>query len=452
MADIINPAYLSMPAQVQKNKDDIAELKASAWNPNVKGAYSDSVSYNYNDIVSYTDGNVYYHSSETQTQGVPPTNSETWTLYQIGIQGKQGEPGQQGEPGRPGADALFYTTIYNSTSDPTAPGTFNIPVLPFSRTPKQNDAFVLLSSYNNILYAGMAIIINVGNPDATVQYQGVQRITGTNGTNGADGKPALMYGSRYSSVGEPSTGKPMSLNLASFSRTPAINELFLLLSSYNTGGASPQNIMFAGIAQVTNISGTTVTAEYTTLERITGNNGANGADGQGFNYMGAWVSENEYHEYDVVTYNGSSYVNILAISGSATPPASDATHWNIFAERGAQGPSGSPLYRHHTEITFPSQTTGVLRIWLEVISTSNINVNSLQNFITVYGDNVNHIAVGRFMPSGGTALIVCTFNYDSATASYNIVGCRIDTTVPEAEKLEVSSYNLQFNDVVSQIN
>ena len=338
MAEIINPAYLGWPAQVQKNKDDIAELKASAWNPNVKGAYSDSVSYNYNDLVSYTDGNVYYHSSETQTQGVPPTNSETWTLYQIGIPGEQGEPGQQGEPGTPGADALFYTTIYNSTSDPTAPGTFNIPVLPFSRTPKQNDAFVLLSSYNNILYAGMAIIVNVGNPDATVQYQGVQRITGSQGEPGIS---ALIDGAveSYPNIGNVGTNFVFSTN--SFNRTPIDGESFTFI-----GIDTNTNKKYIGYASVNSFNvGGTGSAKVKSATLISGENGA---DGQGFNYMGAWVSENEYHEYDVVTYNGSSYVNILAISGSATPPASDATHWDIFAERGAQGDAGEvpQLYRH----------------------------------------------------------------------------------------------------------
>ena len=108
--------------------------------------------------------------------------------------------------------------------------------------------------------------------------------------------------------------------------------------------------------------------------------------------------------------------------------------------------------RHHTEITFPNQTTGILRIWLETISTSNVNVSSLQNFITVYGDGIDHIAVGRFMPSGGTALIVCTFSYDSNTSAYYIIGCQVDTAAPNTQILEESSYNLQFNDAITEIN
>jgi hypothetical protein len=71
-----------------------------------------------------------------------------------------------------------------------------------------------------------------------------------------------------------------------------------------------------------------------------GVDGATGAAGQGYTYRGAWVSGTSYVAYDNVTDVGISYVNILATSGT-THPASDGTHWAVFAQKGDPGSSGS---------------------------------------------------------------------------------------------------------------
>ena len=99
MADVINPAYLSMPAQVQKNKDDIDALRNSMFLADPEGKYSSDKTYGKGALVAYTDGNVYYHFSETETQGVPPTDTTTWVIYQTGTQGPKGDTGPQGPQG-----------------------------------------------------------------------------------------------------------------------------------------------------------------------------------------------------------------------------------------------------------------------------------------------------------------------------------------------------------------
>lgn len=68
--------------------------------------------------------------------------------------------------------------------------------------------------------------------------------------------------------------------------------------------------------------------------------GAKGEDGQGFNYMGAWISGREHHPYDVVTEDGTSYVCVAEIASSTTPPSLDTSHWDVFAARGEQGEQG----------------------------------------------------------------------------------------------------------------
>jgi hypothetical protein len=68
--------------------------------------------------------------------------------------------------------------------------------------------------------------------------------------------------------------------------------------------------------------------------------GNTGATGQGFTYRNAWVSGTSYNAYDVVTYSGSTYVCILAVSGTTIPP-SDTTHWTLTASKGDTGTSAT---------------------------------------------------------------------------------------------------------------
>lgn len=72
-----------------------------------------------------------------------------------------------------------------------------------------------------------------------------------------------------------------------------------------------------------------------------GPQGPQGPSGTGFNYMASWVDDNEYYEYDVVTYNGSSYVCISDINGGVITPDIDIEHWSLFAEKGDVGAEGS---------------------------------------------------------------------------------------------------------------
>ncbi len=74
----------------------------------------------------------------------------------------------------------------------------------------------------------------------------------------------------------------------------------------------------------------------------TGAQGPKGDPGQGYNEMGAWTSpSNEYYPYDVVSYNGSSYVCIAYVYDVSTPPSEDTIHWTIFASKGDTGPQGA---------------------------------------------------------------------------------------------------------------
>lgn len=73
-----------------------------------------------------------------------------------------------------------------------------------------------------------------------------------------------------------------------------------------------------------------------------GDPGAQGIQGiPGVTFTGAWDAGNDYAQYDIATWNGTTYIRMVA---GTTPdsPDNDATNWAVFAAKGqsVQGPQG----------------------------------------------------------------------------------------------------------------
>jgi hypothetical protein len=71
-----------------------------------------------------------------------------------------------------------------------------------------------------------------------------------------------------------------------------------------------------------------------------GPQGPTGTNGTGFNFTGVFSSSTSYNVNDVATYNGSTYVAILANQGGNTPDQNTAD-WTLMAHAGATGPAGA---------------------------------------------------------------------------------------------------------------
>lgn len=70
--------------------------------------------------------------------------------------------------------------------------------------------------------------------------------------------------------------------------------------------------------------------------------GPQGPKGEkGVNPMGGWIANNEYHEDDLVTYEGSTYICIQAHSASSATPNNDANNWLLFVSKGDTGANGA---------------------------------------------------------------------------------------------------------------
>lgn len=61
---------------------------------------------------------------------------------------------------------------------------------------------------------------------------------------------------------------------------------------------------------------------------------------QSLKWRGAWSATTAYHQWDVVSRNGSSYIAIVTGIPIGNDPAVSPLRWNLVAAAGATGPAG----------------------------------------------------------------------------------------------------------------
>lgn len=122
-----------------------------------------------------------------------------------------------------------------------------------------------------------------------------------------------------------------------------------------------------------------------------------GEQGVGYNYMGNWISQNEYHENDNVTYNGTTYVCIKAVNGSSVTPDTDTTHWHVFAAAATKDnfplSAQNQLYAHYIAIyNSPSSGANDNNFMCYFINASSVEYDNLDTLKTGF--------VGRMLCNG----------------------------------------------------
>ena len=98
MPYIFDSEYNSLPEQVQKNKEDIENLKTSGIILNKRGTWEEDVQYNPNDLISFSGSS--YLAIVANIGYQPDINPDKWQL--LASQGPQGSPGIQGPIGATG--------------------------------------------------------------------------------------------------------------------------------------------------------------------------------------------------------------------------------------------------------------------------------------------------------------------------------------------------------------
>lgn len=160
---------------------------------------------------------------------------------------------------------------------------------------------------------------------------GAQGPQGTQGPKGDTGKEALSIISVYESATIPIVNGSATLNIDDFNRTPNSGEraIMFVITNDSTGVAKA----YITEVSINYKSDTTVSCIYESVNEISAKPTINE-----FNYIGEWVSGNEYHKNDCVyCYKSSStrlatyYICLKDISNSTTTPNNDITHWAVIS-------------------------------------------------------------------------------------------------------------------------
>lgn len=276
-----------------------------------------------------------------------------------GIQGPQGEPGPQGPQGNPGpqgAPGLPFEIVGIVNAANLLPDPAQVP---------DNQAYLVGTAAPYDLYVqatpqgrSAKEWVNAG------QVSGVQGPPGEKGEKGDDAFESTDF-----FEGIPAINSTFSLN--NYNRRPIQNDKFLTFAKDKAGTRG----WLISCSVTPQLKG-----QVKNFTEVTGPQGPQGADGQGYNWMGNWVSENEYHPYDCVFSNGSAYICIAAVNASTKRPENDATHWQIMA-------LGAPkLYLHVLTIFGPIFP----RIFVQFFSRKSTPVTNARELVDALPDGYNN--------------------------------------------------------------
>jgi hypothetical protein len=138
----------------------------------------------------------------------------------------------------------------------------------------------------------------------------------------------------------------ISLTASNLGNTPSSSPAkWSVLAAAGAAGA-------AGATGTTGPQGATGATGATGAAGTNGTNGATGAAGApGLTWQGTYASTANYALNDAVTYNGSSYISLIA-SNHGNTPTSSPTAWSLLAAAGSAGTPGA------TGATGAAGTTG----------------------------------------------------------------------------------------------
>lgn len=102
----------------------------------------------------------------------------------------------------------------------------------------------------------------------------------------------------------------------------------------NSTGNLPTNTTYWALLAEKGATGATGSTGATGATGAAGANGSNGADGLDITWLGAYAGGTSYVINDAVSYDGSSYICILASTGNLP---TNGTYWNLMASKGATG-------------------------------------------------------------------------------------------------------------------
>jgi len=284
-----------------------------------------------------------------------------------------GAPGPRGQQGLPGAAGAGFEPVTLELNGPV--GFFrnpdgvisrawnfatNVRVSSFSNRDKYIEGYIQSINHEN---GNVSVTVLRDFTDDDYIPDWIMELTGERGADGADGAgyaPVTLY--PYS-IGNTSGGaknfgtNPLPVSWSEGSRVRVL--------PLNNGAPIPSIFMDAYIQSITPgrdditlyvdyFEGTWTGIQYEEWWMVL--SGERGADGEGFNFRGEWVTDTFYSKNDVITQNGSSYIANYDYQDNSGPSL-DGDLWAILAQKGSDGDgSGTD---NHGDFQFTAATANV---------------------------------------------------------------------------------------------
>ena len=156
--------------------------------------------------------------------------------------------------------------------------------------------------------------------------------------------------------------------------------------------------------------------------------GPQGPTGFSFTWQGTYATSSTYSQYNVVEYNGSSYIS-LGTSSPGLTPSTVTQSWNLMASKGATGPVGSTGQGFTWQGTFSESITyGFYDVaYYDGSSYISVTISNLGNTPSVATQSWNIMALGsnseilNITGTYGAVLVYGEFGWTAlgpATAGY----------------------------------
>ena len=310
--------------------------------------------------------------------GVDNSNQYEWVSIRTGSTGswsefsspslwaKFGEKGDTGDAGSAGADGPGYQFVFRTTTTNTAPTSITT-----TSAQRSSDTFVPTNWTNNPSgvdstnqYEWVSVRIGSSGNWAEFSTPSIWAKFGVDGDDGSDGARGAKgdkgdTGDRGAtgaagSDGDDGSGFEMVFRRTSSSTAPTaitttnaqrgMDDFVPTNWSDDPTGVNNAN-QYEWVAIRVGTTGNW--SEFSTPSLWAkfgekGDKGDQGEAGQGFNYRGEYDSATAYNPHDLVHYQGSSYICLIATTGR-TPQAAVAgqtNYWDRFAVAGTQGEPG----------------------------------------------------------------------------------------------------------------
>ena len=134
---------------------------------------------------------------------------------------------------------------------------------------------------------------------------------------------------------------------------------------------------------------------------------------QGFNFLGTWLVGTTYQQYDVVAYLSSSYVSLI-FNNTGNTPSTSPSDWALLAQAGQVAP------RQQTVFTMPNASITSVSITTNVVTLACVNSFASQGEGTGQGQ-VNTIYISGLTGASflnGQVLTIATISGTQITANF----------------------------------